>query len=199
MCTCLILLSNSLLVILQDMRHLAYHCYGRMITGCRLIRPLQECTKCGETKPHTEFNRDKTKADGLQFRCKGCVHEYMRRRRRSEAGQKRKRSDAANHALAANNLAVLAQAWPPSALLATPPPPPPPTCPGLSCRAVCVVLCRAGAARPKQPCTCFWSSSGAGPARRACNMRAFIAPMLDCSTDEMRTRAPQWARRDAAL
>lgn len=70
---------------------------------------VQECTKCNVVKPHTEFNRDKTKADGLQFRCKGCVHDYMRRRRRSEAGHKRRLVDAADRAIAADNLAVLAQ------------------------------------------------------------------------------------------
>jgi hypothetical protein len=31
---------------------------------------LQVCTKCNDLKPAGEFNRDKTKADGLQFRCK---------------------------------------------------------------------------------------------------------------------------------
>ena len=31
---------------------------------------MQMCTKCHETKPANSFNRDKTKADGLQFRCK---------------------------------------------------------------------------------------------------------------------------------
>lgn len=30
----------------------------------------QVCTKCNDLKPAGEFNRDKTKADGLQFRCK---------------------------------------------------------------------------------------------------------------------------------
>jgi hypothetical protein len=30
----------------------------------------QVCTKCREKKPSHNFNRDKTKADGLQFRCK---------------------------------------------------------------------------------------------------------------------------------
>lgn len=77
-----------------------------------LAAASQECTKCGVIKPHTDFNRDKTKADGLQFRCKGCVHDYMRRRRRSEAGQKRRQMDDADRAIAADNLAVLAQVRP---------------------------------------------------------------------------------------
>ena len=34
------------------------------------VTPPQVCTKCNDLKPAGEFNRDKTKADGLQFRCK---------------------------------------------------------------------------------------------------------------------------------
>lgn len=70
------------------------------------------CTKCNEDKPSAEFNRDKTKADGLQFRCKLCVHEYMKRRRRNESTRKRDQMEAQHaeqHALATDNLAVLAQ------------------------------------------------------------------------------------------
>ncbi len=33
------------------------------------------CTKCRETKPANAFNRDKTKADGLQFRCKVSAYQ----------------------------------------------------------------------------------------------------------------------------
>ncbi len=67
------------------------------------------CTKCNENKPAAEFNRDKTKADGLQFRCKSCVHEYMRRRRRDDAVRKRGAEDALQLSVATDNLAVLAQ------------------------------------------------------------------------------------------
>lgn len=76
----------------------------------------KECTKCGIVKVQTEFNRDKTKADGLQFRCKACVHEYMRKRRRTDACRRQDSASAADHALAANNLAVLAQAAEPRVL-----------------------------------------------------------------------------------
>lgn len=76
----------------------------------------KECTKCQIVKPQNEFNRDKTKADGLQFRCKMCVHEYMRKRRRTDAGRRLESASAADHALAANNLAVLAQAAEPGRL-----------------------------------------------------------------------------------
>ena len=30
------------------------------------------CTKCGETKPTTEFHKNKAKSDGLRYRCKVC-------------------------------------------------------------------------------------------------------------------------------
>lgn len=89
--------------------------FDRASLDFRSIRPevgivrLQECTKCQEVKPQIEFNRDKTKADGLQFRCKTCVHEYMRKRRRTDAGRRLESANAADQALATNNLAVLAQ------------------------------------------------------------------------------------------
>lgn len=67
------------------------------------------CTKCLETKEAGQFNRDKTKADGLQFRCKTCVHDYMRKRRRSEAIQKAEELEARRLEVATDNLAVLAQ------------------------------------------------------------------------------------------
>ena len=67
------------------------------------------CTKCLENKPASQFNRDKTKADGLQFRCKACVHEYMRKRRRSEASAKAEELEARRLEMATDNLAVLAQ------------------------------------------------------------------------------------------
>jgi hypothetical protein len=33
---------------------------------------MKRCTKCGETKPIAEFNRDRTKPDGRRSRCKLC-------------------------------------------------------------------------------------------------------------------------------
>ena len=67
------------------------------------------CTKCLESKEAGQFNRDKTKADGLQFRCKTCVHDYMRKRRRTEASQKAEELEARRLEVATDNLAVLAQ------------------------------------------------------------------------------------------
>ncbi|QDK03905.1 HNH endonuclease [Mycobacterium phage Lewan] len=33
---------------------------------------MKRCGKCGETKPHTEFNKNKAKPDGYQGRCREC-------------------------------------------------------------------------------------------------------------------------------
>ena len=37
------------------------------------------CSKCGETKPVSEFTVDKTKPDGYYSSCKGCKNHYMSR------------------------------------------------------------------------------------------------------------------------
>ena len=34
------------------------------------------CYKCSKTKPITEFNKDKSKQDGLNYCCKECTKEY---------------------------------------------------------------------------------------------------------------------------
>lgn len=36
------------------------------------------CTKCGKTKPISEFGLNKSKKDGLQSYCKECVKEYKK-------------------------------------------------------------------------------------------------------------------------
>ncbi len=38
---------------------------------------LKECTKCGEFKPYTEFNRNKHYKDGWRTQCKKCISEYF--------------------------------------------------------------------------------------------------------------------------
>ena len=37
---------------------------------------MKKCTKCGTKKPLTEFNKDKTKKDGLKSNCKTCRTQY---------------------------------------------------------------------------------------------------------------------------
>jgi len=48
------------------------------------------CTKCGETKPLTEFHIRRKSADGLGFTCKDCVR--VRSRDWAEANRERKRT-----------------------------------------------------------------------------------------------------------
>lgn len=38
------------------------------------------CTKCGETKPVTEFGRDRPRRDGLTYWCRSCLRAYRQTR-----------------------------------------------------------------------------------------------------------------------
>lgn len=40
---------------------------------------MKTCTNCGETKPHTEFNRNARLPDGYHSHCKACVRAYYQR------------------------------------------------------------------------------------------------------------------------
>ena len=39
---------------------------------------MKRCTKCSEIKLLTEFNKDKTNKDGLQYKCKECSNKYSK-------------------------------------------------------------------------------------------------------------------------
>ncbi len=39
---------------------------------------MKQCTKCGETKDFSEFNKNKNHKDGLQYKCKACQKQYAR-------------------------------------------------------------------------------------------------------------------------
>ena len=43
------------------------------------MEETRRCTKCGETKPRTEFSRDKRRPDGCQSWCKLCKAVYQRK------------------------------------------------------------------------------------------------------------------------
>lgn len=51
------------------------------------MEDTKRCTKCGEVKPVGGFDKDSSKADGLQCHCRTCNAE--RRRRRAESGEAR--------------------------------------------------------------------------------------------------------------
>jgi len=37
------------------------------------VNGLKECTKCGETKPVSEYNKRKKNSDGLCYQCRACI------------------------------------------------------------------------------------------------------------------------------
>ena len=41
----------------------------------------KECSCCHEVKPASEFSKCKSKADGLQFKCKECLRKYNQKNR----------------------------------------------------------------------------------------------------------------------
>ncbi len=43
--------------------------------------PPKTCTKCKEDKPRTEFASDKSRGDGLSYRCRECDYAYTRLKR----------------------------------------------------------------------------------------------------------------------
>jgi len=42
---------------------------------------MKTCTKCGETKPFAEFNKDRNKKDGHRSQCKSCRKQYCQENR----------------------------------------------------------------------------------------------------------------------
>lgn len=52
--------------------------------------PTKRCAACKETKPLTEFHRDRRKPDGLRSRCKACTNaaqNAIQRKYKAETGQ----------------------------------------------------------------------------------------------------------------
>lgn len=39
---------------------------------------MKTCIKCGETKPKSEFYKDKNRKDGFQYRCKSCQNKMKK-------------------------------------------------------------------------------------------------------------------------
>lgn len=50
---------------------------------------MKKCTKCGETKPLTEFHKDRSRPDGLHHSCKECANTYWRERYKEPEVQER--------------------------------------------------------------------------------------------------------------
>ena len=47
---------------------------------------MKQCSKCGETKPNTEFYRRKDSKDGLHNQCKKCIYLGVKKYRNTERG-----------------------------------------------------------------------------------------------------------------
>lgn len=59
----------------------------------------KRCWRCKETKPVSEFYKNRSKKDGLQDRCKGCTQERDRRyyeNNKEKVMEKNRRYQAAN-------------------------------------------------------------------------------------------------------
>jgi hypothetical protein len=48
---------------------------------------MKRCSKCGETKPLSEFFRNKSRKDGFQNWCKTCVKKADKAYKQTEAGK----------------------------------------------------------------------------------------------------------------
>jgi hypothetical protein len=51
----------------------------------------KRCTKCGETKPLSEFYRNKRKPDGRHSWCKACMREYQAKYNQTAKGRESQR------------------------------------------------------------------------------------------------------------
>jgi len=51
------------------------------------INDIKKCSKCGEEKPVSEFNKDKNRADGFYPQCKCCRRKYREENRDREVAR----------------------------------------------------------------------------------------------------------------
>ena len=47
---------------------------------------MKRCTKCGETKPLSEFGKHRLTKDGHAYRCKECARAYSKKYRKTASG-----------------------------------------------------------------------------------------------------------------
>lgn len=64
------------------------------------------CTKCGETRPRTAFDKDKRRKSGLRFPCKLCRRAYYNANRERIAAVRKKRYNATRE-----DAAVYSKQW----------------------------------------------------------------------------------------
>lgn len=71
---------------------------------------MKTCTKCGETKPPTEFSKDVSKRDGLRPQCKTC-HNNAVASYRFVNSEKKRASDAKYRAANPEKVKAYAAKW----------------------------------------------------------------------------------------
>jgi len=63
---------------------------------------LKECSTCRETKPVSEFYKNKSRSDGLQHQCKVCTdvlqNAYRKKRLKTDPEYRKKRNEIARRA-----------------------------------------------------------------------------------------------------
>jgi hypothetical protein len=52
---------------------------------------MKQCTNCKETKPLSEFHRDRAKPSGVRNKCKQCIREHNQRNKALKAEYDRRR------------------------------------------------------------------------------------------------------------
>lgn len=78
---------------------------------------VKTCSGCRIPKPVTEFNRDRSRADGLSYRCRACVSAYLasrkdeiRETRRKWAAKRQDRQQRLMYGLAEGQYAEMLEA-----------------------------------------------------------------------------------------
>lgn len=71
---------------------------------------MKTCTKCGETKPITEFIKDASKPSGIRSQCKPCKRIYIAAYRAANPGNRRA-SDARYRATNRDKVRASAAKW----------------------------------------------------------------------------------------
>jgi hypothetical protein len=61
------------------------------------MEEYKTCTKCGQTKPHSEWNRNRSKKDGLASECKSCHAERSLKWRKANPEEQKRRSRQQHH------------------------------------------------------------------------------------------------------
>ena len=56
--------------------HEEHKLFPKVLSSILLTLPMKTCLKCRETKPFSDYGKNRSKKDGLQTYCKECNREY---------------------------------------------------------------------------------------------------------------------------